>query len=267
MQPTDARIDPDAVGDRLERAVRAFLAPRPVPATRRDEELLREGRGISLASGLAATAWGDGPTVLLAHGWESRGTHLGAFVAGLVGAGFRAVALDAPAHGASPGGRTTVLEYARRLVEAGREVGPLLGAVGHSFGAGALAIALDRGLIAGRVALISGPASLAGVIERWGRGHGLADDELPAFLGLVERAVGEPVGPLDIARTAARMICPALIVHDRGDDEVPVGEGLAVASAWPGSRLLVTERYGHRRILIAREVVRAVVDFLAEGRG
>ena len=236
-------------------------------ATPRDEELLRQGRHLVLGCGLAATAWGDGPAVLLAHGWESRGTHWGAFIAGLAGAGFRAVAVDAPAHGGSPGDRTNVLEFALRLGGAGREIGPLAGVAGHSFGSGALAIALDRGLSAERAVLISGPASLVSVVRRWGRGHGLTEGEMPDFLRRIEREVGEPVESLDIARLAARMNLPALIVHDRGDDEVPVEDGLAVAAAWREAESLVTERYGHRRILLAKEVVGEVIRFLkAEDR-
>ena len=268
MQPTNRGVEPEEAGTPLGRAVRSFLTPRPATTTPRDDELLREGRGTLLSCGLAANAWGDGPTVMLVHGWESRGTHWGAFIAGLVGAGFRAIAVDAPSHGGSPGERTNVLDYALRLVGAGREIGPMAGVVGHSFGAGALAIALDRGLSADRVALISGPASLVSVVHRWGRGHGLTEEEMPAFFGLVEREIGEPIEPLDVTRLAARMSRPALIVHDRGDDEIPVDEGLPVAASWPGAKVLVTERYGHRRILLAKEVVREVVGFLkAEGSG
>ena len=52
------------------------------------------------------------------------------------------------------------------------------------------------------------------------------------------------------------------MIHDRNDKEIPLEEGLFVAKAWPGATMLVTERFGHRRIMLAAEVVRAVVDFL-----
>lgn len=180
----------------------------------------------------------------------------------LVDAGFRAVAVDAPAHGDSPGERTHVLEYGLALREVGREIGPLAGVVSHSFGAGAMAIALQRGLEAGRAVFISGPASLVSVIERSGRGYGLPERDIPEFLRRVERAVGEPVEGLDLVRIAGGLKTPALIVHDRGDREMPLAQGLAVAAAWPGSKTLITERFGHRRIMIAKEVVREVVAFL-----
>ena len=46
------------------------------------------------------------------------------------------MAVDAPAHGDSPGAKANVLQYAKMLIDVGRELGPLAGIVGHSFGAG-----------------------------------------------------------------------------------------------------------------------------------
>jgi hypothetical protein len=46
-----------------------------------------------------------------------------------------------------------------------------------------------------------------------------------------------------------------------------VEDGLSVAAAWPGAKALITERYGHRRILIAGEVVRETVEFLGAQDG
>jgi pimeloyl-ACP methyl ester carboxylesterase len=208
--------------------------------------------------------WGSGPTVLLAHGWESRGTHWGTFVGPLVEAGFRAVAVDAPAHGDSPGRRAHVLQYGLTLCRVGQELGPLAGVVAHSFGAAAAAIGLREGLCTNRVALISGPSSLAGFVERWARLHGLSEDEIPSFLRLVETEVGQPMAHFEIARIAAALTMPVFIIHDRNDRDIPVEDAFAIAAAWPGSRTLITDRFGHRRIMIAREVVDEVAKFLTE---
>ena len=40
---------------------------------------------------------------------------------------------------------------------------------------------------------------------------------------------------------------PLLVVHDRGDREVPWHDGAAIAAAWPGAALVTTEGIGHRK--------------------
>ena len=232
--------------------------------TARDDELTGRGSSLTLACGLAATSWGSGPTVLVAHGWESRRTHWGAFVTPMVEAGFRVVGVDAPAHGDYPG------EGARSPVRPGAvggraQAGPLAGVVGHSFGAGAAVIALHRGLKSERAVLISGPSSVVSVIERRARHDGVPEDDIPSFVRLVEQEVGEPVDHLDVTRIVPGLTARALVVHDKNDKEIPVADGLAVAGAWNGAKVLITERFGHRRIMIASEVVRAVVEFLGSG--
>ena len=78
--------------------------PRPVPA--REDRWLRSASESHLAfetGELALYRWGEGPKVLLLHGWGGQASQLGAFAEPLVGTGFGVVAIDAPAHGRSPG--------------------------------------------------------------------------------------------------------------------------------------------------------------------
>ena len=253
----------------IENLVELFFTPRPSDPTPRDLELASTGQRLNLKAGVAAWSWGpseNAPTVLLIHGWESRGTHWGGFIKGLVDAGFRAVAFDAPAHGESPGVQTNGLLYGKKWVEIGEELGPLAGAIGHSFGASAIAIALDRGLKADRVALIAGPASFVTFVEIWGTKKEILEHEMPRFSTLVDQKIGEPIADFNTVRLAPRMTIPALVVHDRDDPEIPLDNAEAISEAWPGSTLLVTEKLGHRRVLISRKVIQAVVEFLGQGR-
>ncbi|WP_020473023.1 alpha/beta hydrolase family protein [Zavarzinella formosa] len=249
------------VSEQVRRTAEAFLTPRPTPETPRDREFLQEGSPLSLVCGLAATSWGSGPTVLLAHGWESRRTHWIAFVTALVKAGFRAVAIDAPAHGDSPGVQVNVLMYGKGIADAGREIGPLAGIIGHSFGAAAAIVAMHNGLEVRRAALISGPSCLVALAKRFGAARQLTEEETTAFIELVEQMVGIRIDSIDLPGMARQSAAPSLIVHDQTDEDIPLEEGL---SEWPGSRRLVTERYGHRRILMAREVVREIISFIKE---
>ena len=69
-----------------------------------------------------------GSTVLLMHGWEGRPTQFALLIRGLVDAGYGVIALDAPAHGRSPGREANVVLFARALLEAASELPALLAA-------------------------------------------------------------------------------------------------------------------------------------------
>ena len=255
--------------DRIPSLVELFFTPRPSEPTPRDIELASTGERLALKAGLAAWSWGPSagaPAVLLVHGWESRGTHWGGFINALVEAGFRAIAIDLPAHGQSPGLQTNGLSCARKLIEIGEEIGPFAGIVGHSFGVAAIVIGLDRGLKADRVALIAGPPSLASFVEIWGTQKGINSEDMPRFSALVDQKIGEPIANFDIPKTAPKMTVPALIVHDRDDAEIDVEHAAAIAHLWPDSTLMITEKLGHRRVLIARKVIGAVVEYIQAGQ-
>lgn len=247
------------VNEHILRVADAFVAPKPTTETVRDRELLNDGISLQLECGLAGTAWGEGPPVLLAHGWESRRSHWGAFVPALVQAGFQAVAIDAPAHGDSPGRRVNVLEYGKGIVDVGRQIGRLAGVVGHSFGAAAAIVAMHRGLAVDKAVLISGPACLVKLAKRFGAARQLNEAETAEFIEIVEREVGARIGSIDLPGMARVSAAPTLIVHDQTDEEIPLQDAF---EPWPGATRLVTERYGHRRILIAKEVVKHVVGYL-----
>jgi pimeloyl-ACP methyl ester carboxylesterase len=247
-------------------ADRLFSTPRRLPRRPWEEELRRGGSRLTLAGGLSATAWGDGPVVLLLHGWEGRGTQLGSFVEPLVGAGRRVVALDGPAHGDSPGSTADPMVFADALLHAATELGPLEAVIGHSMGAAATGLAVARGLRVDRVVLIAGPSSFAGVVKRFEAAIGLPPRAALRLRARLERRAGAPAAALDVARLGRSMRMPALIVHDPDDAEIPFSEAEAIARSWPGARLHRTSGLGHRRLLRDPATVDAVVAFVTDSR-
>jgi hypothetical protein len=53
-----------------------------------------------------------------------------------------------------------------------------------------------------------------------------------------------------------------LVIHDRGDREVPLDDAIRIVAAWPGAQLLETTGLGHHRLLRDARVVGRAVDFL-----
>ncbi|HET6232304.1 MAG TPA: alpha/beta fold hydrolase [Longimicrobiaceae bacterium] len=252
-----------APGTAARLALRLFSSPRRHARPEREREVMVTGRPFTVGPGLSATEWGAGPAVLLVHGWEGRGTQLGAFVQPLVDAGRRVIALDGPAHGDSPGRGTDLLKYADALRDIGRELGPLDGVVAHSFGVAATVHAMADGLDVAKVVMIAGPSSVHDVLSRYEAMMGLTPAVARRFRELATRRVGRNAHELHVGEAARGLgKVRALIVHDPEDAEVPYADALELSAAWPGARLLTVHGEGHRRILRAPEVVRAAVAFL-----
>jgi pimeloyl-ACP methyl ester carboxylesterase len=247
-----------------------FTPPRPALGHRL-QAVLASGRPLDVRWGdaaLPAWRWGHGPTVLLAHGWGSRGGHFAPFVAPLVEAGFSPVTFDAPAHGDAPGRRTNVPEMARALAAAAEAAGPLHGVVAHSVGAAVTALALRRGLEAPRIVFLA-PAGDPEAFTRTFAGRlGLGPASLRAMRARAERRIGLRFADLDVRGLARGQTAALLVVHDREDEEIGWRDGAAVAEAWPGAELVTTSGLGHRRVLKDAGVVARTATFLKgrEGR-
>lgn len=243
------------------RARRLFTEPRRHPRPEREKTLIARGTKLNL-TGLSATSFGEGPITLLVHGWEGRGTQLGALVDPLVEQGRRVVALDGPAHGDSPGHRAEPKSFGEALVKVGAELGGVENVVAHSFGALCTTVAISRGLSVKRVAFLGGSSSPIHAMDRFIRFVNLPARAVPPFTEELSRIVGATQDELDGVKLARRFDVPALFIHDPNDAEVPIHEMESLHAAWRGSRLLRVDGPGHRRILWDPQVIRLLVPFL-----
>jgi pimeloyl-ACP methyl ester carboxylesterase len=215
---------------------------------------------------LAVWSWGDGPTAILLHGWGGRSDQLTSFVAPLLDAGFSVVAPDAPGHGDSTGGASSILAFADALDAVGARVGPVHAFVGHSGGAAAGALAMHRSLSVHRAVFLSPVAALTDVVVRFAWHLDIPPWTAAAMRRRFESRLGVPMAALDVAAVARAQHTPLLVFHDPADREVPWHDGAAIAQAWPGARLIDTHGLGHNRILRDPLVVSQAVSFLAEAR-
>jgi pimeloyl-ACP methyl ester carboxylesterase len=213
-------------------------------------------------------SWGEGPAVYLVHGWGGWRGQLGAFVAPLVAAGYRAVAFDAPGHGdARPGfmgpGRGTLMELMEALEVVGRELGPAAGVVAHSLGTTSAAHVVHEGFTAKKLVLVAPNGSFVDLVGRFADVLRLHERTTNDLRDAVEGFTGHRLADYDIAPLGVQGGMPdTLVVHDRHDREVDHAEGAAIAEAWPNARLVSTDGLGHQRILADPGVVAAAVAHL-----
>lgn len=234
-------------------------------------EFLRGGTSLSLAVGTARVAgwsWGQGPTVLLVHGWGGRAADMRSFVQPLAQRGHRVVLFDAPGHGDSGGGsgRRGLLEFQAALLALQQQLGALHGLVAHSGGATAVALALRAGLRARRAVLIAPLNDVSSYATAFSRALCLSNSATRLWMEQVERRLD--LSWHDLAATIAPREVetpPVLIIHDREDRQVPFADGLAICAAWPRASLHAVQHLGHRRLLRDLEVVTRATSFITGG--
>jgi len=254
-------LAPHAVASRM---YRGFMTPHERPPHDWELPLLGRAERITLRFGLSALRWGSGPTVLLLHGWEGRPTQFATLIDALVQAGYGVVALDAPAHGRSPGREADVVLFARALLEAASELPPLHAVIGHSMGGASALLATQLGLRAEALVTIAAPSRVLTMLRRFARFVRLPPQARSHFIRLVERQAGMPAAHLDVTRY--QLDFPGLVVHAADDPMVPVSEAEAIHAAWFDSRLLQLEQGGHLRLLADPRLVAGVLELLAAVR-
>jgi pimeloyl-ACP methyl ester carboxylesterase len=259
-------------------AERLFTTPRRHPRPKREQEILARGREFTIDVALrspwrqgkrltlAAWRWGVGPTVLLVHGWEGRGSQLGAFVAPLVAAGMSVVAFDAPGHGDSPDHRLYLTDLADCVAGAAYALGPLHGIIAHSFGAAGVLLAHARaGVEAPRNVMVAPNVLIDEAVRRFAKLVGLDDTDRLALEHRLAVHTGVAIEALALDRLAAPRSDALLVVHDRDDREVPFFHGDRLAATWPNAQLRSTTALGHRRILRDPDVIAAAIELVREG--
>ena len=215
---------------------------------------------------LNAWQWGDGPAILLLHGWGGDLRDLDPFVAPLATQGFRVVAADLPGHGRSAGETSHVVAFAQAARAIAAAAGPLHGVIGHSLGAAAAIVALADGLPAERAVLLATAADLGFYVRAAAASHQLTAEETDEMVRHLRVLTGRPLSGLDLTCLAAQLSVPALFVHSSDDRMAPVGTMRSLAMRWKSARILVQEGLGHRRLLGSPAVIEAAVEFLLSSR-
>lgn len=251
-------------------ALNMFLTPRKRPFSASAQQIMQQAERVTIPHGsrqLAAYVWaGDGPTVLLVHGWESNASVMRGFVRPLRAQGFRVVAFDGPAHGRSTGKQTNFVDYSGAIETVIKAVGPVQAIVAHSFGAAATLFTLSREPQLGveRVVSIGSPSRLQEMVEIWTTFVGMPRLSVAEMQRKLVDRVGLPLEGIAVETAVAHLAVPGLIIHDAADTVVPYANAQAIQQHWQQATLITTQGLDHRGPLQDREVLRQVTAFLSE---
>ena len=250
----------------IDEQARALLKEVMTPkrrARQRIAEPLRDAQQIEIetpAGKIAAWRHGEGPAVLLVHGWQDDNSLWSPLISALAEIGIASVVFDLPGHGFSEGDSCTPSRAAEALQRITQQLGPIDAVVTHSFGGPVTGFALLNGFTARRIVLIAPPR---GRNKRWfdfAAERGIPDEVVHRARELYAAEVGLRAA-FDLAEVASPI--ETLVVHSMDDDAVEWENGEAIAQRWPNAELVLCDGLGHRMIAQDRGVIERIVQFVA----
>ncbi len=253
-------------------ALRLFMTPPRFPIPRRELKI-RESARLTMheihGEQIAVRTWGEGPSVLLCHGWGGRGTQFFALIEALVAAGYRAIAFDAPAHGDSSGKRTNMLMASQTIAGIVEREAPISAVVGHSFGCGIALLAIDRHQIpSDKVILFSCFTDTLWISQQFAKAFAISDGVIEAMRQTANQRFAhhfdKPWDWMDLSpvNTINKVTGDLLLIHDKQDTHVPYQHALKLKQIAPQIQLLTTEGLGHKKILKNKQCIDACIDHI-----
>ena len=252
----------------VKKVYRAFFSPSKYEVKSTDQAILERGNNTRVpfeGGELAVTTWGEGPAVLLMHGWGGARAQMTGFVDPLLFAGYRVVAYDQPAHGESDGKMTNLLEIAPTMDLIAKQKGPFQAIIAHSFGTLITSYALVKRNFPPPARLVYFGAfnQLMDSLPRFQVLAGLPDEIIEGLRAKIYENFGRDVlESITNESLTPQINIPALMFHDAADNVTPIDDSRAIARVWKSARLIETEGLSHRGALQSKTIHEQVVRFL-----
>ena len=253
--------------DSASQILEQFLTPRKKSPSTKEQKLIERAEIFSIPTRkteLTAYSWGEGATVLLVHGWAGRGTIFGwSFIEPLVESGYRVLSFDAPAHGRSPGQQTNGFELSEAIATVAKHESPIDSVIAHSMGVTNTVLALSKEVFARKIVCLASMCWLSSSVKRFAKILRLSQHQENELFRSMENKFGKDVWEAFSAdKKVSDLNIKALLFHDRNDKDFLLQESEAISHFWQGSRLIITEGLGHKRILRDKQVIQKTVEFI-----
>ena len=256
-----------------KQAYTMFATPRWRAQHTRTDDIIDSARVIDFnfqEHNIKLYEWGNpqNPKILLAHGWESRGTALRMFVPQLLKLGYYIIAYDAVGHGDSSGKLNNISTNAKTIAAIINHYGGIYGAIGHSFGCSSLVYAMqyiDNSISIEKLVFLAVPHKTKKIIDGFFKTVNAPDGVKKSFYSIIEAANQRSLDEIDVATAHSNVkVGKLLLLHDRYDDVTSLEAAENVVHNWDNAKLLITEGYGHFRIAKNPDVMKRIIEFIME---
>jgi len=209
--------------------------------------------------------WGNGAKkVLLIHGWEGQAGNFSDLIEELLAQDYTIYAFDAPGHGYSSRGKTSLFEFTE-LVAVLIKKYQVATLISHSFGGVATTYALyqNKDLLIDQYVLLTTPNRFIERINDVAATIGISQKVKNQLIDRLEKETNQSVENLNVSDFVPHInVKQALIIHDTNDKVIPIERSKTVCNNWQACQFVEVQGTGHFRILRDSNVIQQVLGFL-----
>lgn len=210
--------------------------------------------------------WGnpEHEKILLIHGWEGQAGNFSDLIPVLVKANYHVVAFDAPSHGFSSKGETSLFQFSDLVAKMIREYA-CTKLISHSFGGVATTYALykNQDLQIERYALLTTPDKFSERIDYVSEQVGITNKVKNMLIKRLEKELNVDVSVTNVSNFVQVVnVKKAIIFHDKNDRVIGIQQSQNVANNWDICQLRELEGTGHFRILRTASVLDEITEFM-----
>ncbi len=203
--------------------------------------------------------WGKrfSKTALLVHGWEGSVGNFAPLVDLLLNKSYHVVAFDAPSHGLSSKGKTSMFAFAEFLESQWSKLHPQL-VISHSFGSVNTATVLRNNpeFSLDKWIMVTTPYRFLDRVNEISDHLGVNGKVKSALINLIQQDTKEDINELNMATYCGELssVKEATIVHSKSDKVLPIEGARKVSASFRNSTLIEFDNPGHYSILWSDEL-------------
>ncbi|MEM8896558.1 MAG: alpha/beta fold hydrolase [Bacteroidota bacterium] len=234
-----------------------MASPRVRPLKDFEEEVLEKAhkeRVLYQQFEVQKYSWGkpSRPKVLMIHGWEGRAGNFGGLVETLVQKGYHVIAYDAPAHGKSSRGKTSMFQALSFVSEMiGAHQPEIL--ISHSFGSVCAAFSLldHPNLMIKQWYMVTTPNNFKDRIGEMSQKFGLTSATQNHLIKLLEEGTPVSMDEMNMKYVGEKItnLQEGIIIHSTSDRILPISKARKTQKDLPNTEMVELEGLGHYGIL------------------
>lgn len=207
--------------------------------------------------------YGNGPLILMLHGWCSSASRWRVYVNALVGLGYKVMVVDAPGNGTAPGRFLSFFLYAKGIKAILKSETKWYSVITHSI-AGLSAITaignLDKKYHPTKFIMMNTFAKASTILQKFSQCLGLSDEVIKYTNEQMSIYNDFPLHEFDICKQFNNLNIEGLLIYDTNDIVVPKSEAEYIIDSIKSLKKAKTEGLGHN--LKSDKVVKVVVGFM-----